>query len=302
MICSLAGVPSAKERRTWWVVGAASLTMGAELVVGYMTGSLALVADGWHMAAHVGAIALGALAYRFARVHALNARFAFGPGKVLALSGYTSAVVLVLAAIPLGIESIRRLFAPGPVAFEQAMLMAVIGLFVNIVCAWLLRPAHGDADHNARAAYLHIAADALTSVLAIAALCGGRFLGWMWLDSVTGLLGAMVVVRWGIDICRGAGRTLLDLTPSTAIVEAVRGRLERIDGCRVADLHVWEVAPGQRACIASIQSPMVRSADEYRAVIQEILEPGAHVTVEVRSCGEQSVTYDPEVELARSRA
>jgi len=298
------------ERRTRWVVAITLLMMIAELIVGWMTGSMALLADGWHMATHAGALGLTLAAYWYARTRAGSDAFSFGTGKVYALAGYTSGVVLAMVAVWMGVEAATRLVERPEVDFRDALPVAVLGLVVNLVCAMMLghgghdhghahdhahAHAHGDDhdhghahdhgrhDHNLRAAYLHIVADALTSVLAIVALLAGQLAGWWFLDPAMGLLGGVVIVRWSIDLCRQASRQLLDAVPSSGHERLLRSRLEAIDDVRIADLHVWELGPGRRGCIVSLVTSTPRDTDYYREVILGAVEV-AHLTVEIHRC------------------
>ncbi|MCC6572495.1 MAG: CDF family Co(II)/Ni(II) efflux transporter DmeF [Planctomycetes bacterium] len=285
------------ERRTWWVVGLTGPTMIVEIAAGYATGSMALLADGWHMATHVGALGLAGLAYWFARRQAKSGRFSFGTGKVYALAGYTNAILLGVAALWIAAESIQRLRRPAPIEFGSALLVAGIGLAVNVVSALLLglghhhdhahdddhEHEHAPADHNLRAAYLHVLADALTSVLAIVALLGGYFLHWTFLDPAMGLIGAAVIVRWGWGLCRQAAGALLDITPSGELSTAIRKAVESVDDSRVCDLHLWEISPGRFGCIVSLVASQPRETEVYR---QKVLQAAriAHLTVEVTRC------------------
>ena len=267
--------------------------MVVELGIGWWTGSMALLADGWHMATHVGAIGLALVAYRVARSHADNPTFSFGTGKVYALSGYTSGVALGIVALWMGAESILRIAQPGTVNFDDAVPVAVIGLAVNLVCARLLHHEHDHEDehsdhephheHNLHAAYLHVLADALTSVLAIVALLAGRYAGWWFLDPVMGIVGGVVIMRWSVDLCRRASRQLLDLVPSSTLEEQIRGALEAIDDVRIADLHIWELGPKRRSCIVSLVTSTPRDTEHYRSVILERASV-AHLTIEVQRC------------------
>lgn len=293
------------ERRTWFVVGLAAIMMVAEIVAGTVFGSMALVADGWHMSTHVTALAITALAYGFARKHAHDARFSFGTGKLGELAGFSSAIILALVALFIGYESIVRLFAPVAIRFEEATLVALIGLVVNLVSAWLLFDAshhshdahdeehdHSDGhqhhhhahDTNIRSAYLHVLADALTSVFAIVALLSGRFFGWVWLDPVMGMVGALVIASWSVGLIRSAGAVLLDTVPSQKLSRAIRNRLET--GCdRVADLHLWRLGPGHTGVIAVIVSDRPRPANEYKERLADIAGL-SHITIEVHRCPE----------------
>jgi len=289
---------SRHERSTRLVVLLTAAMMVGELIVGTWTGSMALLADGWHMATHVGALGLSAAAYWFARTRAREDAFSFGTGKVYALAGYSSAVVLGLVAFLMMVESVKRLFVVRTIAFDQALPVAVLGLLVNLVSAWLLREEehdhheasddrhareHRHHDHNLRAAYLHVVADAMTSVLAIVALLGGRFLGWTALDPIMGIVGGGVILHWGWGLCRAAAGQLLDMVPSRRLADAVRERLEAIDDVRVADLHLWETGLGQRACIASLVTGSPREAAFYAEAVQSVSR-ASHVTIEVHRC------------------
>ncbi len=283
------------ETRTRWVVVITAAMMVAELVIGTLTNSMALTADGWHMATHAGALGLSALAYWFARTRARESSFTFGTGKVYALAGYTSAVILGLVAILMLVESFRRLAHPLPIHFGEALPVAVVGLLVNLVSVKLLdadEPGHHDHhghghghahDHNLRAAYFHVLADAFTSVLAIAALVGGRYAGWTFLDPVMGIVGGLVILRWGIGLCRDSARQLLDVVPSTKTAEAIRARVEELDDARVADLHLWEIGPGRNGCIVSLVTATPKDAAFYRTAIMSVSNL-AHLTVEVQRC------------------
>ncbi len=287
------------EARTRWVVVLTCAMMVGELAVGYATNSLALTADGWHMATHAGALALAAFAYWFARTRSKEASFSFGTGKVHALAGYTSAVVLAMVAFWMLFESASRLLHPVAIHFREALPVAAIGLLVNLVSAALLHPGdhdhdaghdhdehdvhHHQHDHNLRAAYVHVLADAFTSVLAIAALAGGRYLGWTFLDPAMGIVGGIVILRWGYSLCTGAARQLLDMVPSSKVADAIRAKLEAIDDVRVVDLHLWEVGPDQQSCIVSLVTSRPRAPAEYRQIVQQFAEV-RHVTVEVQLC------------------
>ncbi|HET7824576.1 MAG TPA: CDF family Co(II)/Ni(II) efflux transporter DmeF [Anaeromyxobacter sp.] len=307
----------ANEKRTWVVVALTSAMMVGEILAGSVYNSMALLADGWHMATHAGALGISALAYRYARSHARDPRFTFGTGKVGDLAGYTSAVVLGVVAILIGWEAAQRLRAPVAIAFDEAMAVAALGLLVNVASAAILARGgghshghhdhhhdggrdldhdhdlerehdvdhdhreHGHADHNLRAAYLHVLADALTSVLALAALALGRFVGATWLDPAMGLVGAAVIARWSVLLARDTGRVLVDVAPEGSVAAAIRGAVEARGGERVSDLHLWRVGPGHVAAIVSVVSERGSSAEEVRAAIARV--PGvAHLTVEVR--------------------
>jgi cation diffusion facilitator family transporter len=282
------------ERRTWMVVGLTAVTMVVEIAAGSWFNSMALLADGWHMATHAGALGLSALAYRFARRHARNPRFTFGTGKVGDLAAYSSGIILAVAAIVISWESVTRLVNPLPIAFDQAILVAVLGLLVNLVSAAVLWSRHHDhahghghahhADHNIRAAFLHVVADALTSVLAIVALAFGLFLGAVWLDPLMGIVGAAVILHWSIGLMRDTGGILLDMEAGGDLAARIRTDIEARDGDRVADLHVWRVGPGHFAAIVAIVTRRATEAGELKASLKARY-PLAHLTVEVLATG-----------------
>lgn len=286
------------EQRTRWVVGLTASMMIAELIVGTLTKSLALVADGWHMATHAGALGLAAIAYWYARTRASEASFTFGTGKVYALTGFTNAIVLILVALAMLTEGVIRLFKPEVVRFDEALPVAVIGFVVNLLSFFLLHPgdaaahahehghahphgAHGhEHDVNLRAAYMHVAADAVTSLTAIAALLGGRYFGWVWLDPAMAILGSLIILKWGVGLVRQSTRQLLDVVPSPEVEKTIREKLSALGDAEIRDLHVWELEPGRRGCIVSILTSDPRPLDEYRTAILTAA-PIEHLTVEI---------------------
>jgi cation diffusion facilitator family transporter len=274
------------ERRTWFVVALTAAAMVAEITGGHLFGSMAVVADGWHMSTHAGALGIAALAYRFASRHARDARFTFGTGKVGELAAFTSAVILAMIAAAIAYEAVVRIMSPVPIDFAEATWLAVLGLCVNLASAWLLHDhhhadhghahqdhahqdhahqdhAHHGHDHahghdrvhhrhdfghdlghdsNFRAAYVHVLADALTSVLAIIGLLAGRFYGLVWMDSVMALVGVAVILSWSASLVRSTGTVLLDMVPDRSLADTIRKRLE-VEGDRVSDLHLWRLGP-----------------------------------------------------------
>jgi len=291
------------ERRTWLVVVLTTVTMVAEIVAGIVYGSMALTADGWHMCTHAAALTISALAYRFARKHAGDSRFSFGTGKFGELAAFASAIILVLIAVLIAYESAIRLFAPVPIRFDEAVLVAFLGLAVNLLSAWLLWDGrsddhghehhHGDKHHrhhghdsNIRAAFVHVSADALTSVLAIVALLGGRFYGWTWLDSAIGILGAAVIARWSYGLIVSSGATLLDIVPDGKLASKIRTCLE-VGGDRLGDLHLWRLGPGHAGVIASVISDHPQEPGAYKRRLSGI-EGLSHVSVEVHRCDEHA--------------
>jgi len=273
----------AHERRTRIVVGVTAVAMVAELVAGWLTGSLALLADGWHMASHVGALGLVAAGYWLARRQAGHRWLAFGPGTVNALAGYTAAGLLVLAAAWLAFESIARLRFPRPIDAVDALPVAAVGLVANLVCARILEHEEGAHDHSLRAARLHVLADAFTSILAIVALVLVRYTGWVFLDPLVGLVGAAVVFRWGAGLLRDTAKQLLCAVPSPTLEDAIRRRLESLDDTRIVDFHFWEVGHGRRGLIVSLATSAPRPLCDYRAAIHAV-GPLEHVTIEVEPC------------------
>ena len=237
-------------------------------------------------------LSIAALSYRFARTHAHDARFAFGTGKLGELAAFSSAIILAIVALLIGYESVSRLLAPVPISFDEATLVAAIGLAVNLLSAWLLfdhdhhhaagdDEAHG-RDTNIRAAYLHVLADALTSILAIVALLAARFLNWVWLDPVMAIVGALVIAQWSRGLIRSAGAVLLDTVPSQHLVAEIRKRLERGHD-RVTDLHLWRLGPGHSALIVTIISDRPEPPALYKERLAGIVGL-SHVTVEVHHC------------------
>ena len=283
------------ERRTWFVVGLTATMMVAEIIGGTIYGSMALVADGWHMSTHAGALTIAALAYRFARNHVNDTRFSFGTGKFGELAGFSSAIILALIAMSIGYQSIVRILNPVAISFDQATLIATLGLGVNLLSAWLLRDDHEHAhhggdehdhehahDHNLRAAYVHVLADAMTSVLAIVGLLAGRFYGWVWMDPLMGIVGACVIAVWSWRLIHSSGAVLLDTVPNLQLMGQIRNRFE-IDGDRIADLHLWRVGPGHSAVIAAVVSDQPKLPAVYKARLDG-LAGISHVTVEVHPC------------------
>jgi cation diffusion facilitator family transporter len=276
-----------EEERLRWVVVVTLAAMLGELVVGLASGSLALVAEGWHMACHAGALGLSAIACWYARTRARNASFTFGTGKVHALAGYTNAVLLIGVALFTIVEAARRLSTPVTIDVRDALPVAIIGLVVNAACVGLLHQheEHGDHDHNhnVRAAYLHVLSDLVTSLAAIAALLGTRFARLPALDPLMAILSSLVVLRWGVALCNGSGRQLLDVLASSEQADAIRRCIESIDDARVVDLRLWAIGPRQHGCIVSIVTSEVHPLDHYRGAIRAVV-PVEHLTIEVSRC------------------
>jgi cation diffusion facilitator family transporter len=282
------------ERRTRIVIGVTAAMMIVEIAVGLMSHSMALLADGWHMSTHVLAFLITAVAYYFARTQAGNARFSFGTGKIGVLGGFTSAVVLSIVAFLMAGESVHRLFTPLEIHFNEAIGIACIGLMVNLGCAALLADRHHEhegggahrEDLNLRAAYLHVLADAFTSVLAITALTGGKFFGWAWLDPVVGIVGSGVVFSWAYTLLRDTSGILLDRTPASSdLPDEIRRTVESDGDSVVTDLHVWQVGIGKYAAMISVVAHEPKSCDAYRALLRGRDEL-VHVTIETHLCRE----------------
>jgi cation diffusion facilitator family transporter len=272
------------ETRTRIVIGLTAVTMVVEIAAGLAFGSMALLADGLHMASHTVALGISAAAYAWVRRHAADARYSFGAGKMNALAGFAGAVLLAGFALLMAWESSARLLRPVHVEFGHAIAVAVLGLLVNAASALLLthEEEHGH-DHNLRSAYLHVLADALTSLLAIVALLGGALLGWAFLDPIMGLVGAVVVTRWSVGLLRESGHVLLDRQAPEALLSRIRAAIEARPADRVTDLHVWRVAPEGWAAIVSILSEEPLTPDSYRALLPHDLGL-THVSVEVHAC------------------
>ena len=286
------------ERSTHRVIALTLIMMVVEISAGLAFGSMALLADGWHMGTHAVALGITALAYYFARRHADNPRFTFGTGKVGELGGFASAMVLAVVAIIMAAESVQRLISPHLIRFNQAIAVAVVGLIVNVVSAFILqdRHSHGHADnhakglhhdHNLKAAYLHVLADALTSVLAIVALLTGKAFGWVWMDPAMGIVGALIIIRWAYGLLMDTGRILLDRDVDPQLVSDIVGRIEAESDNRVSDIHVWRVGAHSLSVILSVVTHHPRPPEHYKRLLSEFDEL-EHVTVEVNGCEGES--------------
>jgi cation diffusion facilitator family transporter len=284
---------AANERRTLIAIALTAAMMVAEIGGGAIFGSMALIADGLHMSTHVAALGVAALAYVYARRHANDPRFAFGTGKLGDLAAFASGLVLAMVALFIGYESVIRLLAPRSIAYSDAVAIAALGLCVNLASAWLLHDDHHEhmphdghrndhTDHNLRAAYVHVLADAATSLLAIGGLILAWIFGFVFMDPVVGLIGMGVILSWAYGLLRDAGGVLLDVTPNDHLCEAIKARLET-EGDFVSDLHLWRLGPGHRAAVISIVSDHPKSPQEHKARLADL--PGlSHVTIEVLRC------------------
>ncbi len=282
---------SRAEARARAAATVTALFMVVEIGCGFYYGSMALLADGVHMATHVGALGLAAGAYWLARRHAGNARFSFGSGKFGDLAAFASAIVLGITALLVAAESVQRLIAPAEVAYREALLIAVIGLVVNLISALILKDSHDHGhshahDNNMRAAYLHVLADAATSVLAIVALAGAWIGGWGFLDPLAALAGAAVIGSWSYGLIRDSALVLLDADADPALSGDIRNLLTKELGARVADLHLWRLGPGHRGLIVSLVSPDPISAETVKEALRRRHPDLSHVTVEVAICAD----------------
>ncbi|MGP1383405.1 MAG: CDF family Co(II)/Ni(II) efflux transporter DmeF [Thainema sp.] len=285
------------ERNTKVVMLITAVTMVAEIVAGTIFGSMALLADGWHMATHVAAFGITVFAYRYARRHAADPRYTFGTGKVSVLGGFASAVALAVIAFVMAFESVERFFQPQAIQFNEAIGVAILGLAINLVSAWLLQDDHNHghdhhhgehghhhhSDHNLRAAYVHVLADALTSVLAIIALFAGKFLGWIWLDAAMGLVGAGVITKWAYDLVSDTSSILLDGGISKHIKLDIVNAIENDADNRVVDLHVWHVSQNHLSATVSLVTHYPQAPEYYKNLLSHIPSL-SHVLVEVNSC------------------
>jgi cation diffusion facilitator family transporter len=284
------------ERRTWAVIALCSLMMVAEIIGGSLYGSLALVADGLHMSTHAGAMLIAALAYTYARKHANDPRFVFGTGKLGDLAGFTSAIILAMIALLIGYEAVARFLSPVRIHFGEAIPIAVVGLLVNILSAWLLggddHPGHdhdhdahhghgaGDRDNNMRAAYIHVMADAAVSVLAIVGLLLAKTFGWLWMDPLAGVVGALVIANWSYSLIRVTGAILMDISPDDRIADQVRAAVGAA-GDQLVDLHVWRLGPGHFGAVLSVATRETQRGPAFYHAALRPLKGLSHLTVEV---------------------
>ncbi|MBW2251424.1 MAG: CDF family Co(II)/Ni(II) efflux transporter DmeF [Deltaproteobacteria bacterium] len=287
---------SANESRTLVVVLLTTLTMVIEILAGYWTGSMALLADGWHMGTHTLALGLSYVAYRLAHFFEGSGRFSFGTGKMGILAGYTSALFLGFAAIWMIYESICRIVDPVAIAFSEAIGITFIGLVVNLASVLILNSSNSDHhrhshdsisehhhDHNYRAAYLHVIADSLTSILALIALLSGRYFGWIFLDPIMGIVGGVLICCWAYTLLKSTGSILLDGEAEKDIRKKIYDLIESDNDSRIIDLHVWHIGSNEIACIASIVTGQNLTAEDYQARINKHFH-FHHISVEVHLC------------------
>lgn len=283
------------ESRVLAVALLTAVMMVIEITAGWWWNSMALLADGWHMSTHAAALGIGFLGYRYARRHASDASYSFGTGKVHALASYTSAAMLSFVALWVLADSAMVLWAPKIIQFNESIIVAIVGLGVNLASVWLLQSGgghHHDHDHghahangqdiNRNAAHAHVIVDSMTSVFAIVALLAGKYLGWNWLDPVVGIVGAIIIAQWSWSLLKQSLPMLLDRTPEDGLAEKVRAALTADGDTEVADLHVWQVAPGRNAALASVVNHQGQGIESYRARLKDF--GFDHLSIEVNRC------------------
>jgi len=274
------------ETRTKQVLAITVITMLVEIIAGTIFGSMALLADGWHMGTHAAAFTITIFAYGYSRRHADNREFTFGTGKVSVLGGFASAIALAIVALFIGFESVLRFFEPLNIQFNEAIIVAILGLTVNLFCAFLLNirhdneHAHNHHDHNLKGAYFHVLADALTSVLAIFALLFGKYFGWHWLDPVIGIVGALVITRWSYGLIVDTSGILLDKNINPKSAQSIQETIESDSDNIVSDIHVWQVGPVDNAAIVSLVTHYPKNPEHYKNLLQDFSRL-SHVTIEV---------------------
>jgi cation diffusion facilitator family transporter len=277
------------EQRTQYVLILTAITMIVEIIAGSIFGSMALLADGWHMGTHVAAFMIAIFAYRYARKYAKSPAYSFGTGKVSVLGGFASAIALAVVALVMLLESMQRIIDPQIIQFNEAIAVASLGLFINIVSAFLLKDEHSHHhdhhhhDHNLRAAYIHVLADALTSLLAIVALVAGKYLGWNWLDPIMGVVGAIIITRWSYGLLKQTSPILLDASIEQDYKLAIVETLEKDSDNRITDIHVWKVGANHYAAIISLVTHFPNTIEHYKQLLGDFHKL-SHVTIEVNVC------------------
>ena len=284
------------ERRAYYVLLLTVVTMVIEITAGTLYGSMALLADGWHMGTHAVAFMITIFTYQYARKHANDDSYTFGTGKASVLGGFSSAIALGLVALLMLVESVHRLMSPEAIQFNQAILVAVIGLSVNIISVFLLKDdhhhhhhhAHSEHedhhhhhdDHNLKAAYLHVMADALTSLLAIVALFAGKYWGWNWVDALMGIVGAVIITRWALGLMKQTGPILLDASIEPDYQQKIINQLESETDTNISDIHIWKVSADHYAAMISIVSRDPQSVEYYKNILHKF-DKIEHLTIEV---------------------
>lgn len=289
------GNPLAQKRILWATILTAVMML-LEVIGGWIYNSMALLADGWHMSSHMLALGLAYFAYRSARHYAEDSRFSFGTWKIEILAGYSSAILLMVVAILMAFQSIERLINPIDIHYNQAIPIAILGLVINLICAWLLHDDHHHHHHhhheneqqhehhhhdlNQKAAFMHVVADAVTSVFAIIALFAAKYLGWGFLDALLGIVGSILVAKWAIGLIKETGKTLLDAEMDHPVVEEIREVIAEFALVEITDLHVWKVGKGKFSCILALATDSNLNADQVREALS-IHDEIVHVSVEI---------------------
>ncbi|MTI64596.1 CDF family Co(II)/Ni(II) efflux transporter DmeF [Methylophaga sp.] len=285
------------EKRTRYVLLLTAVTMLVEIIAGLAFGSMALLADGWHMATHVAAFLITLFAYHYASKHSDNPDFAFGTGKVSVLGGFTSAVALGVVAVLMLLESVERLVNPHDIQLNAAIAVAFLGLTVNVISALLLKDHHHSHsehehhhDHNLKAAYVHVLADALTSVLAIVALIAAKLAGLTWLDPIMGVVGALIITAWAVGLIRETSPILLDGSIDEAYRQAIKQCIESDSDNRIADFHIWHISPHHYAAIITIVTARPQATAHYKALLSDF-DRLSHITIEVHQCDDEDCNH-----------
>ena len=287
------GNPLAQKRILFATILTAVMML-LEVIGGWIYNSMALLADGWHMSSHMLALGLAYFAYRSARHYAQDSRFSFGTWKIEILAGYSSAILLMVVAVFMAFQSIGRLVNPVDIHYNQAIPIAILGLVINLICAWLLHDghhhhhehenehAHTHHDLNQKAAFIHVVADAVTSIFAIIALCAAKYLDWGFLDAVLGILGSILVAKWAIGLIKETGKTLLDAEMNHPVVEEIREVIAEFPQAEITDLHVWKVGKGKFSCILALVTDAELNADQVREALS-IHDEIVHISVEINA-------------------
>lgn len=281
-----------KVKIVFWLT---TVIMILEITAGVLSGSMALLADGWHMGTHSAAFLITIFAYSYAKKHANNKDFSFGTGKVNYLGGFASAVALAIVALIMGLESVHRLIQPQAIHFNEAIVVAIIGLVVNVVSVFVLHDDHlhhehhhndndDHHDHNLKAAYFHVLADTLTSLLAIVALLAGKYFGLIWMDALMGIVGAVVIARWSYGLIKESSQVLLDKSANPSMLTDVIELVNAEKGTLIRDIHLWKIASGHQSLILSLDVTNTNEISDYKQLIQQKLPKITHVSIEINRC------------------
>lgn len=286
-----------KKNKIWTVFWLTTVIMVVEIAAGTWSGSMALLADGWHMGTHSAAFAITIFTYFYAKKHAENKAFSFGTGKVNYLGGFASAVALAIVALMMVIESLQRLIEPVVIHFDEAIMVAIIGLIVNAISVFVLHDNHhhdhvdehnhghhhgSHQDHNMKAAYFHVLADTLTSILAIVALLTGKYFGWIWMDAVMGIVGAMVILKWAYGLIKDSSNVLLDKSVPSSSITKIAQKIKALDTTVINDIHVWKIATGHLAVILSITAKDPLDFEDYKQILRKCSSELSHITIQIK--------------------